>query len=294
MVMDPRTHMRGTAPDFTLPKANPSAYQTDALWWLVQMRLKLAPGSANGGTYANKPGSHNIGRQLPTTDHSLNPANINRVGPWWKDKCSAHDWTFTDAQRGDFTTIKLYTGRLIRAMRDIHDPRPDMIYHYTIGQLDDDRVVEAYQEIKEESFTSSDTTHLWHRHDSFIRLKCGDFWAMWAALTIDMGWTVDDWRKSLPATQPKPPTTSKPPAVSGLPVYAVGTRVLEYKKPNMKGTDVRFVQKWIGPDRMGTPDGIAGPKFDSGVKWYQGMRGLKKDGEVGPITWRQMGVRWRG
>ena len=215
MAMNPRTHTRGAKPDFTLPKPNPSSYQTDALWWLVQMRLLLVPGTRNGGTYANKPGSHNIGRQLPTSDHSLSPVALNRSGPWWSSKCSAHDWTFTDAQGGDFSTISLYTDRLIDAMEDPADPRPGMVYHYTIGQRDRDRIVEAYQEIKEEHFTSSDMTHLWHRHDSFLRSAVGDFWKMWAALTIDMGWTVAEWKRSLPEA-PAPAPAPKPPVVSSM------------------------------------------------------------------------------
>lgn len=294
MVMNPRTHPRGAAPDFTLPKKNPSSYQTDALWWLVQMRLLLVPGTANGGTYANKPGSHNIGRQLPTSDHSLNPASINRTGPWWRDKCSAHDWTFLNAQRGDYSTISLYTDRLMDAM-ERGDARADLAYHYTIGQRDKDRVVEAYQEIKEEAFTSSDMSHLWHRHDSFRRDRVGDFWVMWAALTIDMGWTEAEWRRSLPEAAPKPPTTTpSKPVVSRLPVVALGHRVVELKSPAMRGTDVRFIQKFIGEKHCGTADGIFGSKTKSGVIWYQGLRGIKKDGEVGPVTWRNMGVRWTG
>jgi hypothetical protein len=66
MVMNPRTHPRGARPDFTLPKPNPNPTRmTDALWWLVCMRELLEPASENGGTYADKPGYHNIGNNRP-------------------------------------------------------------------------------------------------------------------------------------------------------------------------------------------------------------------------------------
>lgn len=202
--MNPRTWPRGKYPDFTLPKPNPNPDRmTDALWWLVCMREALEPVlSENGGTYANKKAYHNIGQNLPDyglgnarTDASIRRAP-DRAGPWWRTKTAAHDWTFLDAQRGDYRTISKYTNRLVNAMKDPKDPRPDNVYAYTIGQIDNDRVVEGYNEYDDEN-ESGDETHLWHRHDSLRRNIVGDFWAMWKALTIDMGWTVAEWQRSL-------------------------------------------------------------------------------------------------
>jgi hypothetical protein len=82
-------------------------------------------------------------------------------------------------------------------MRDPHDPRPDDVYFYTLGQADGDRVVEGYNERDDDAETSGDLTHLWHRHDSYRRNIIGSYWHMWQALTIDMGWTVAEWRQSL-------------------------------------------------------------------------------------------------
>src|SRR5688572_3560191 len=207
MVMNPRTHPRGARPDFTLPRPNPNpARMTDALWWLVCMREALEPeDSANGGTFANKPGYHNAGENLPdhgagnaATDHSIRRAP-DREGPWWREKASAHDWTFLSAQRGNYGNISKYTKRLINAMRDSEDTRPDWVYAYTLGQVDGDVTVEGYNEYRDEAEASGDKTHLWHRHDSFRRNIIGNFWAMWKALTIDMGWSHDEWLRS---TQP--------------------------------------------------------------------------------------------
>jgi hypothetical protein len=203
-MMNPRTHPRGAPPDFELPSRNPNpSRMTDALWWLVSMRLRLEPRSRNGGTYADKPGSHNIGSALPDhgqgdrrTDHSIRD-RFNRTGAWWRSKTAAHDWTFPDAQGGTYATIIRYTNRLIRAMRDPKDPRPDDTYFYTLGQTDNDRVVEGYNERDDAPQSSTDLTHLWHRHDSFRRNIVGSYPHMWKALTIDMGWTVAEWRRSL-------------------------------------------------------------------------------------------------
>jgi len=218
-VLNPRTHPRGAPPSFSLPLPNPNpSRMTDALWWLVCMRELLEPiDSENGGTYANKPGYHNAGENLPDhglgnskTDHSIRRAP-DRSGLWWKTKSSAHDWTFLSAQKGNYANIQKYTRRLVNAMRDPKDLRPDDVYAYTLGQTDGDPIVEGYNEYTDSDDTSADKTHLWHRHDSFRRNIIGDFWAMWKALTIDMGWTYAEWLKSV---TPKPP--AKP--VEELPV----------------------------------------------------------------------------
>jgi hypothetical protein len=216
MVMDPRTHPRGAPPDFALPKPNPNpGRMTDALWWLVCMREALEPArSDNGGTYTNKPGYHNAGKNLPDhgpghprTDHSIRRPP-DRSGPWWKQYGSAHDWTFRDAQAGNYTTIDKYTTRLVNAMRDPADLRPDDVYAYTLGQMDNDPVVEGHNEYTDMAETSADKSHNWHRHDSFRRNIIGQFPAMWKALTIDMGWTYAEWLRSVKGKDTDMPLTT--------------------------------------------------------------------------------------
>lgn len=70
-----------------------------------------------------------------------------------------------------------------------------------------------------------------------------------------------------------------------------GTRKLEQWDA---GNDVHFVQKYIGDKRCGVADGYFGPQTKAGVKWYQEMRGIKVDGIVGPVTWRNMGRGYEG
>jgi hypothetical protein len=92
------------------------------------------------------------------------------------------------------------------------------------------------------------------------------------------------------ATKPAPPKTPAKPA-TGLPVHAPGSRTL--KQGVSPGTDVQFVQRWIGPSRMGPADGIPGPKFAAGVKWWQGNHfgWNHPDGVLtkGGQSWRAMG-----
>ncbi len=209
MAMNPRTHPRGAPPDFSMTGLPPKpSHTTDALWWLVQMRLRLEPRSKNGGTFANKAGSHNTGNNLLThensqgvriwkNDHSIRH-EWNHTGAWWRDFSAAHDWTFDGAHTGDYTEINLYTHRMLRAMRDPKDLRPDQVMFYCIGQEDSDSTVEGWHELRDEVITG-DSSHLWHRHDSLFRNIVGNFWAMWQILTIDMGWSYQDWLKSTTA-----------------------------------------------------------------------------------------------
>jgi peptidoglycan hydrolase-like protein with peptidoglycan-binding domain len=137
-----------------------------------------------------------------------------------------------------------------------------------------------------------DKSHLWHIHISFIR-KFAELWdAFERVLSILKGETYSAWAKRHNVVvAPKPqPTKPKPQPTKpvGLPSYKNGSREL---KAGMRGTDVKYVQTFIGPSRMGKADGVAGPKFTAGVKWYQRMRGLSSDGIVGKRTWSNMGVR---
>jgi peptidoglycan hydrolase-like protein with peptidoglycan-binding domain len=273
-----------TRPDFRLERANPSpAYITDAEWWLWLRLQELEPGTKLGGIYADKSGYHNTGqRNLDRWpgNYSVRDA-ADRTGPAWRTKAAALDWTFPDAQRGDFSTIDGYTARVIRSGLDPADPRLDLILREVYGQADTDRDVEGYDE-RREARVSSDPSHLWHMHFSFIRSRCHDFWGMWALLTVLMGWDVARWRASLPATAPQPapkPPAPKPPA--GLPVHRLGSRVLRNTSPDMKGTDVQLLQRFIG--RL-TADGVYGSGTERRVREYQRMRGYRVDGVAGPQT----------
>jgi hypothetical protein len=48
-----------------------------------------------------------------TTDYSINEFSVDREGP--ADEPAAIDWTFPDAQGGDYLTISKYSKRLLAA-----------------------------------------------------------------------------------------------------------------------------------------------------------------------------------
>jgi hypothetical protein len=87
-----------------------------------------------------------------------------------------------------------------------------------------------------------------------------------------------------PAPAPAPTPTKNQP----------GTRVLRLASPLMRGPDVKHVQRWVGTRRAGPVDGIYGQQTVAGVRWYQRIRGITVDGIVGPVTWRHMGISWKG
>lgn len=284
-----------TTPNFGLPTPNARSSNTsDAVWWLRCHLLALEPTTQDGGTYANKSGFHGFGRDQvdrgqdnSSTNYSIRDAT-NRTGPCWRDRSSAFDWTFTTAQSGNYTLIDMYSSRLLASALNSADPRLDLVLYEFYGQTDWDSHVEGYDELHERDATS-DSSHLWHIHLSFLRSKCCDFWAMWALYTVLIGWTVDQWRASIAGTPAPPaPAPTPTPQPSGLPVHAPGSRALRYTpgQPIMTGTDILTLQKWVGPAHCGPADGGYGPKTAAGVKWYQTMRGIRPyDGIAGPKTW---------
>lgn len=291
-------------PDFNLDKPNPNPDGIpDPIWWFMLRVEEMEPSSQNSGIFGYKPGFHASGKwnkiHFPN-NYSIRD-KVNQSGVGW-EKGSAWDWTFPDAQRGNYETINKYSKRLWNSMHDSADPRLDLWMWEFFGQIDSDRQVEGYNEYREDNVTSN-TSHLWHIHGSVKRSQAGSFWGAWATLTVLMGWSVRKWRDSLPATDPnsssyKPPTPPKPvppkPTAPGkLPRYELGKRQL--KAGVSPGTDVAYVQAFCGgPDHFGKIDGIAGPKFTAGVKRYQrvvGLRGKDIDGIVGKKTWAKMGVK---
>jgi len=70
-----------------------------------------------------------------------------------------------------------------------------------------------------------------------------------------------------------------------------GSRSLQLQQPRMRGDDVAFVQRFIGPKRAGKADGVFGPDTEAGVRWYQQMRSISVTGVCDAGTFRQMGIR---
>lgn len=276
--------------------SNPNPTRISAALWDFWTQFDaLEPTAQYGGTYAAKGGYHNFRAALPATDYSVEEVANDRLGS--ATKCSGIDLTLSSA------AMVKYSKRLAAAMK-AKDKRLYIsgmpILREFIGTLDGTTVY-CYmltgglaQGVGADSGVDwgRDKSHLWHIHISFIRRFCESADAFERVLSILKGETYTAWalRHGItvtPVVLPKP-APAPAPKPSGLPVYRNGSRQL---RAGMKGTDVRFVQKWIGSRRMGAADGIAGPKFTAGVKWYQRMRGLQPDGIVGRKTWAAMGVR---
>lgn len=121
---------------------------------------KICPPARLGGIYAKKPGYHNERRFLKPTDYSVIRPEDKR-GP--DDEPCAIDLTFPDAQRGDYSTIKVYSKRLYVAGQT-QDPRVDGWREF-FGNTDNDTQVEGWDFAKNQPSTS-DRSHLWHIHMS--------------------------------------------------------------------------------------------------------------------------------
>jgi len=226
----------------------------DVLWPGMKA---LEPTSLLSGTLANKPGYHNSRNRLPATDYSVAQFAIDRQGP--ANEGSAIDWTFPDAQRGDYRTIAKYSKRLLDAgMRG--DPRTQYMREF-FGNADLDTVVEGWDFAKKRSATSDDS-HLWHIHISIHRKYINVPAAMRSILQILSG---------------EPARVYTYQNITGsLPVLKYGD-----SDDSMGGYNyVRRVQGFFGLTR----DGDYGPLTRDALKDAFGGDGLTVDIN----TWRQL------
>ena len=172
-----------------------SAYVTDEMWYLWEALEALEPGTQLGGIYANKPGYHNCRSQLPASDYSVEDQPPDGGGPG--DKAAALDWTFPEAQRGDYTRIAKYTSRLLDSARDPADHRLDGWREF-YGQSDWDSSVEGW-DCRYGYAATSDSSHLWHIHLSENRDQTTSKANKDALLSVLYGETVEEWEDDVTA-----------------------------------------------------------------------------------------------
>lgn len=147
--------------------ANPNPSRiTDEMWYLWEQLHELEPTTQLGGIYANKPGYHDTRNANNSSDYSVTDKE-DQGGPG--DKAAAIDWTFPDAQSGDYTRIKEYSKRLLDSGQDPNDARMDGWREF-YGQADTDTAVEGW-DFRYARAASSDSSHLWHIHLSCDRDK---------------------------------------------------------------------------------------------------------------------------
>lgn len=78
--------------------------------------------------------------------------------------------------------------------------------------------------------------------------------------------------------------------MKGMITVLYSSRLLRLNTPLMQGPDVLEVQEklvGLGFD-PGTPDGIFGESTSKSLRRFQDVRGLKVDGLVGPLTWKEL------
>ncbi|WP_369335632.1 peptidoglycan-binding protein (plasmid) [Micromonospora sp. NBC_01405] len=229
----------------------------------------LAPKSKLGGILARKRGYHNSRDHLPADDYSVQ-FYIDREGP--ADQGSAIDWTFPDAQDGDFRTIAHFSRLLLDAGRR-GDSRAYPMREF-FGNVDSDREVEGWDYARDKAATS-DSSHLWHIHISIHRKYINDPVAMRCILGIladdpdDVPPTapVVDWRKDVIAK-------------------------MQTLKKGAKGIGVKRLQALLNVMGGGLrEDGEFGALTDHAVRNCQRRQGIAVDGVAGRATWSKlMGV----
>jgi hypothetical protein len=158
------------------------------MWWFWLEFQKLEPTCELGGIYAPKPGYHNYRDALPKTDYSVQLA-ADKLGPG--NMAAGIDLTFPDAQAGRYATIVKYADRLLRSGLDPNDPRGNYLREF-YGQADSDIQVEGWDFVYLR-YVTSDSSHLWHLHLSFLRQFLNDLNAFKAVLSILRGETVAQW-----------------------------------------------------------------------------------------------------
>lgn len=164
----------------------------EASAWFMRELVKLEPGTEDAGIFADKEGYHNTGdanlRRWPGS-YSIRDAQ-DRRGPSWRTKAAAYDWTFPDAQRGDFRRMVKY-GQRLRAAYDRRDPRLAG-WREALGQTDLDGPPEGL-DFRHHFTRVPDDTHRWHWHFSEDREQVEDYRNKRAMLSVLRGEPLSIW-----------------------------------------------------------------------------------------------------
>lgn len=161
---------------------------TDEMWYFWTEFKKIEPTVELGGIYADKPGYHNTRAGNSSTNYSV-VLPPDKLGP--SDKAAAIDLTFPNAQSGNYTTIAKYSSRLLKSGKDPNDLRGNYLREF-FGNADSDTQVEGW-DFWYSTTSTSDSSHLWHIHLSFLRKYVTSLPAMNAVLSILKGETYAEY-----------------------------------------------------------------------------------------------------
>jgi hypothetical protein len=267
----------------------------DSMKWLVDEIVKDDDDLELAGIFAEKRGYHNKRKNLPADDYSVRQYP-DKLGP--SDKASAFDMTSKSAQKGDYKNIAKYSKRLLAAGK-ANDPRLEGWREF-FGQTDSDRQVEGWDFFKNESSTSSDTSHNWHVHGSELREFITSKVSKEGFLSVWRGETLDAYKKRggkfVKATRSKPTTPGKPALLTVDGDLGVKTIKRWQEEVNVKvdgkfdTTDsplVEAVQKRLKAtvDHRLVVDGDFGPLT---IRRLQSYLKAPVDGDFGPQTIKQL------
>lgn len=166
------------------------AYTSPHMWQFWLDFKKLEPKAKLGGTFANKAGYHNVPKNLRAGDYSLRYGRGNAA---W---CAAIDLTLPLAE------MKRYSARLLKSGLDPKDPRLNYLREF-FGNVDGNQIVDGF-DFQSNTRVSSDKSHLWHIHISFMRAYVADPACYRALMSVLRGetvtvWRVKEWARSLPS-----------------------------------------------------------------------------------------------
>lgn len=170
--------------------ANPDpGHIPDSLWWLWEQAATFIPGVRLGGIYANKSGYHNTVNSNKKTwpgDYSIRLA-LDLTQP--DNRARAIDLTM------DTTQMIMRTRLLQASALDPVDDRLAALREF-YGTLDG---VTVYGLIKDTEdgpwrLSTSDSSHLWHIHQSFFTAYCSRMDAAEANASVLRGETWDQWQ----------------------------------------------------------------------------------------------------
>lgn len=166
-----------------------------AMWEFVEALEALEPADTEySGSWGDwKPGYHADRNTLLRNPAWRNDYSIrlpaDKLGPGQMG--AANDWTFRSAQRGDFSNISKYGGR-VAAAHAARDPRLSG-WREVLIQADMDKPPEGFDFVTWTTRTP-DATHAWHGHFSILRQRIEDRSTYQAMLSILRGETLAQWQ----------------------------------------------------------------------------------------------------
>lgn len=233
------------------------------------------------GDAAHTYGYHRARAVLPSSDYSVQSA-LDRVGDKWA--ASALDISFPPEQ------MKLVSARLLAAMR-AEDNRVIHLREF-FGTVNGSVVTGWDHGLHaffggDDSWTTSDDSHLWHVHMSFYR--------KWNTVydALDQIWEVlADVDKVAPKIEAWKPTTAYPLSPSQHIGLASDPDNFHSGKPGLDGPAIRaYIRAYQRRlNRLGWRDGLADGTFNivdlNATKRFQKAVGLTVDGRVNADDWK--------